>query len=566
MCPASRSVLAALAFGVALWAGFPRAVRAQVAASELGRPILHNYTPGTYLGGYLCQAVTQDAAGMIYVGNDVAIRVFDGRDWSPITLPVESGGVREFATGADGRIYAGGPSLIGYLRGSGPAAEFVSLAGRLPPAGRNIDEIRHVAAVGNAVCFSDEEKLFVWRGDHFVIVPCPAPAGSHGARLHAVGNTLYVTRPGHPLCRLAGDRLEPVADDPVLRENQIIAIESGDAGGLRLLTAERGYFQLGANGRVAPLDSAANRWLVGRRIFRALRLADGSLAVVFSAASGEGGLRLAADGTYLGPLDLSIGLVVQALYALYADREGGLWIGEQFGLSRLEWPSAATRFDVVNGLGQGEVNDVVRHDGTLYAATEEGLFRLRPGDDHGRGALFERVLGRPVRALLSHPAGLLALGDSEIFAVTGSEAVSIAPLPAGGGVLRRSRRDPALVWVGTGNGIHALRHTGRGWRDDGRIPAFRENCVGLGEAGDGSLWAATADGALCRIELSPAGGAATGARMTRFTGGDGLPEHFTRVHIGMWGGEPVFFSDGGVQPFRFDATRRQFRAVDEGGA
>ncbi len=53
-----------------------------------------------------------------------------------------------------------------------------------------------------------------------------------------------------------------------------------------------------------------NPWLVGKRIFCARGLAAGSWAIGFSAVSGDGGLRFAPDGRYVGPLDTTIGLVV----------------------------------------------------------------------------------------------------------------------------------------------------------------------------------------------------------------------------------------------------------------
>jgi hypothetical protein len=266
----------------------------------------------------------------------------------------------------------------------------------LPESGRDIATIRHVATSGHVVCFSDEQKLIVWRDDRFHVIACPSPPRSHGARLHAVGSTLYVTVLGRPLMRLEGERLVDVADGPDVRDNQIVALSGGrERGSLVLLSAERGFFAVDAGGNISRLSVEANRWLAGKRVFRALQLTDRSWVVGFSSVSGDGGMRFSAEGEYVGAIDMSVGLVVKTLRSFFADREGGLFIGTEMGFARMDWPSATTMFDALNGLAAGAVNSVARIDGTLYATTTEGTFRLLPSDDLGHPAHFEAVIAPP---------------------------------------------------------------------------------------------------------------------------------------------------------------------------
>jgi signal transduction histidine kinase len=408
--------------------------------------------------------VTQDPSGFIYIANGVDARCYDGATWRLIKLPTESAGIRKFAVTAGGVVYLAGAGVLGYFRGSGPSAQYVSLADRLPAAAGGYDDIYDVLAVGNTVYFADEAKILVWQGGAFTVIPYPTPAHGQGARLHRVGETVYVTALQRPLCRLERGRLEPVAENPVLRENQIITLEAGPAGGLVLLTASRGFFQLHA-GEVTPLPAEANRWLAGKTILRALRWDDGSFAVAFTAVSGDGGMRFDAGRRYLGPIDQSIGLYVRTLRDFCLDRQGGLWIASETGMFRLNWPSPATVFDGVNGLGQGPVADVARHEGALYAATTEGVYRLAASDDRdGRCAHFERIFNFPAYSLLSHPGGLLIAGYADLFVVTAAGLSSVAKLPPGGGSLFSSKRDPDRVWISTTRGLQSVRYTGGGWR------------------------------------------------------------------------------------------------------
>ncbi|MFI5356331.1 MAG: histidine kinase [Opitutales bacterium] len=434
--------------------------------NELGHPIFRDFPPGRSNIAHLCQAVVQDAAGFMYVANGANLRFYDGQIWRVIRLPTAGAGIRKFSLTSDGKIFAGGAGVIGWIRPVGPGRQFVSLADQLPPADHADGDVLDVLAVGETVYFSTERRILIWRNNQFASLAYPTPPHSRGARFFRVDETVYVSALTHPLGRMAGDRVEAVADDPVLRDNEIMLVEAAGPTALRLLTARRGFFNL-AQGRLAPAETATNPWLAGRQIICAQRLADGSLAVAFSAPSGDGGMRFDAGGNYVGPIDQSLGLYVKTVRALCPDREGGLWLGTETGLFRLEWPSAFTQFDSNNGLGLGTVAEVVRHGGVLYAATTEGVYRLNRSGEDGRVARFERIFDRPVYALLSRPAGLLALGYADLLELSASGFVPVAKVPPGGGRLRPVPDDPAAVWADTAGGGRIFRLTAAGWFEAG---------------------------------------------------------------------------------------------------
>jgi signal transduction histidine kinase len=458
----------------------------QTLANELGHPIYRDFPPGKNHIAHLCQAVTQDAEGFIFIANATALRFYDGGTWSLVPLPDESAGIRKFAVTASGTIYAGGAGVIGWIRSSGGEKEFVSLTAHLPSGDPDFEDIYDVLAVSEDVYFSTENHILIWRDGRMRVVPFSTPLHSRGARFHRVGNEVYVSALDHPLGRMAEDRVEMVTDDPVLKDNVIVMVERGKEGALEFLTAEQGFFRMNS-GQIIPLDIEANRWLEGRRIICAQRLVDDSLVVAFSAPTGDGGMRFDARGHYLGPIDNSLGLYVKTVRAFFTDREGGLWLGTETGLFRLEWPSAATLFDGDNGLGQGEVVATVRHEGGVYAATTEGVYRLSPINEVGHVARFDRLISTPTYSMTSHPGGLLTVGYEAIHVFESGEFRPIAKLPPGGGQLTHSGFDPGRVWVTTTKGISSLRHTPEGWIDEGLLPGFDQSVSSLEEASNGSL-------------------------------------------------------------------------------
>lgn len=411
-CPASGHNRSAACFSPPMRASYVRSsflfawvLAWPASGNELGHPVARGFSPGKDKVGFVNQAVTQDREGFMYLCSTTILRFYDGTEWRPITMPPESAAPRKFARTASGTIYVGGAGVIGWLRGAGAAAEFVSLAGELPPTELGYDEIHDVAAVGEDVYFADEEKILCWRQGKFTVIPCRAPPRSRATHLHAVGGTVYVTSPGRPLARIAHDRLETVADDPALRDNGVMMIEPGPEGTLRLLTERRGFLQLAPDGRVSVWPLEANRWLTGKNILRATRMPGGELAVIFDAPSGWGGMRFDAAGRYVGPIDQTLGLWLNTFRDVFCDREGGLWLGTTEGVFRLEWPSGVTVFDGGNGLVAGAVTAVTRKDGVLHVRNKEGWFRLQPMDAQGRVARFEPAPDFEERGVVEESTG-----------------------------------------------------------------------------------------------------------------------------------------------------------------
>ncbi len=548
-----------LAAGLALFLAVNALHPVSAAPNELGHPAFREFPPGRSRIAHLCQAVAQDADGFVYIANATGLKFNDGHTWQPIPVPMEAAGVRKFAITADGTIYVGGAGMLGWLRTTGGRKEYVSLIEKLPEAARDFDDIYDVLAVGDSVYFATANELLIWRSGNFAVIACPTPPNSHGARLHRIGDEVYITALDRPLRRLVRDQLVLVADNPVFHDNPIISLEREPQGGLVLLTEEKGFYRL-AGDQLDVLPVEANRWLVGKRIIRSQRLPDGSLAVAFSPVSGDGGMRFNAAGQYLGPIDQYLGLYVKTLRAFFPDREGGLWLGTETGLFRLAWPSAVSVFDAINGLGQGAVTDVTRHAGTLYATTLEGIYRLAPSDDiTGQIARFERVSQQPTYALLSHPAGLLVLGYTDLLAQTSTGFVSIATLPPGGGTLLQSKRNPERIWIATARGIQSVLHTAEGWRDEGPLRGLTEPTPSLTEAADGTLWVSTVRAGLQRVTFGGEG--ISSPHLERFGIEAGLPSGFTTCTIADWAGEPIFLFDNSPRPLRFNSSQHRFTVL-----
>ncbi len=177
-------------------------------------------------------------------------------------------------------------------------------------------------------------------------------------------------------------------------------------------------------------------------------------------------------------------------YALAADPiRGGVWLGFYHGgLAYLRDGQVQTSYQVADGLGKGTVNDIrLDADGTLWAATEGGLSRVR----NGHVVTLSSLNGLPCDAVqwaieddshalwLCMPCGLARIGQSDLQAwdTDPKRKVEAAVFGSSDGVSVRALRGPpspqvtktadGKLWFARGDSVtvidpsHLLRNPSR---------------------------------------------------------------------------------------------------------
>lgn len=444
--------------------------------SELGWPAIQAFGPQTPASGTQNWAVTEDADGRVFFANTAGVVSFDGAAWHISRSDRLTTSTRAVAHAGDGRTYVGSQGDLGWLRPEPDGGfDYVSLLDELPEAARNFEEVFQIVAQGDAVYFTCGKQLLIRRAGRFTHIPHVV------GRLDVVAGQVYLHSANQPLERVDGDRLVRVSDDPVFLGDICRYLGPGPAAGqLVIATGRSGLCHVDlATGRATRWSTAIEDLLKTKQIYRALRLADGSLAIAFTAVTGGGLALIGADGSFLNYLDSAHGLPNDLVYSLGASRHGGLWLCLDYGMAYLDWPAAATGFRRENGLERAIVSAILRHDGVLYVGNSNGLFRLVPGHAPQTSARMERMVTGGVFGLSADGADLYGVADHKILKLTPTGFATVTPLPTLGYTMLRSRRDPALRWIGMANGLRAFRETPGGWRDEGLVPGLSGTVLSL---------------------------------------------------------------------------------------
>ena len=510
------------------------------ARAELGQPLLRNFTPREYGAHSQVWAVTQDQRGLIYAGTEDGVLEFDGLRWRLIRI-ANGSIVRALAVDGEGRVHVGGLREIGYLA---PDAEgrmhYVSVLDRLPPSALGFDDVHHIFVRDDGIYYASYARLIRIAGDA-VKVWNPTTAFH---RAFQVRDRIFIRERGRGLLELVGEELQLVAGGARFAEERVDAMLPFAADGVLIGSRGSGLFVLDAAGlRAHP--TALDAELASDLLYSGVRLDDGRFAL----GTIQGGVHfLSADGEARGRIDKPLGLQDDTVYAMFLDRQGGLWVGLDRGLSRIETRAALSRFDERSGL-PGGVLALHRHGDRLYVGTGQGLFRLEPGADPRFTPI--RGMRGQTYAFLSVGTRLLAGNNEGTFEVHGDEA---RLLQSGGTgttmALHAWPGDPARVLVGLWDGFASLRLDNEHWIDEGRIPGISAEVSSFASADEDSLWVGTWNSGVLRLHFD----AAT-PTVERFGVEHGLPAADDN-YVQQIAGAARWSTNRGI--YRFDEATQRF--------
>jgi signal transduction histidine kinase len=492
-------------------------------APEAGLPLIRNFLPREYRAEVQNWAVVQDARGVVYAANTAGVLEYDGVRWRLIPVP-RGGVVRSLALGPGGSIYVGAVGEFGVLApDSQGRMAFRPLSDGLKVC-PDFTDVWSALATPRGVLFQSREALFLVEGDH--VREWKASTTYHTA--FAVGGRIFVREREVGLLELRGDGLALVEGGTQFKKEGVFAMASldgpGGPGGILVGSRNLGLFRMDAAG-IAPFPTHADAFLKASALYGGTRLSDGTLAL----ATLRGGvLLLSPAGLPLGILDHAAGLQGDNVKQVSQGQGPSLWLALETGLAQVEWPAPFSAFDESLGV-RGQIWDLARHQGSLYAATSQGVLVLDQAQGpaphtgfrvvDGFTAASTRLLPVDGQLLIASARGVFSLRGGRISQLRGSSYNAISFLA--------SRRTPGRVFVGLQGQFLSLRRDPRapsGWADEGDVPGLTDDYYQIEEEPDGTLWLGTGSDHVVRLRL-PAdwkGGGTPGLRVDAFGPAQGL--------------------------------------------
>jgi signal transduction histidine kinase len=521
---------------------------------EAGIPYLKNHTPKEHGGGAQSWAVVQDERGVMYFGNNVGVLEYDGVSWRLIPVTNKSA-VRSLAIASTGAIYLCAQGELGYLApDSAGSLQYLSLREHVPEAYRDFADVAKAHATSEGIYFQALDRLFLWSQNRMRVWK-PAQPFHLSFVIH---DRLYIRQPDLGLVHMVADSLQLLPDGEKFADLRIYFMLPFTQNQILIGTREQGLF-LHDGIAARPFPTEVDAFLIESQIYHGAILADGAIAV----ATLRGGVFiLDREGRLLQVVDKNCGLQNDTVRFLFADRENGLWLALENGISRVATPSPLSHYDERNKL-EGNVEFILRHQGLLYVAASRGIFYLKPHFQAHELIRTPAPQFLPVKgitgdgwSLLAAGPTLLAAASDGVYKIEQDRAIIIRPSDGHSYVLLRSQRDTARVYIGLHDGLAALRfpHAGARAIDEGEIQGIADEVRSLAETRDGFLWLGTRSQGYLRVDFSP--GFQRNPNVEKFGAAQGLPADHGWATVVPFAGRELFVTDKGL--FRFDEKTKRF--------
>jgi signal transduction histidine kinase/DNA-binding response OmpR family regulator len=521
---------------------------------ETGLPYIQNFSPKEYNGGTQNFSIVQDRRGILYVGNNWGVLVYDAVSWSLITTPNRNA-VRSLCRVGD-RIYVGGVGELGYLESDSLGQyRYVSLLSILPADHRNFKDVYDILAFDGDVYFRTRYTLFRLSDDSMHIWESKEELGT----AFTVNGDFFMGQRKAGLGRFVRDSLRVIEGGEIFAELNVTAMLPFNDSEILISTLNNGLF-LYDGSRIRKKQTSADELLYQNQI-RDGRYLSGGLYVF---GTSRGAVFMDASGAICQVVNKSTGLLDELIISLNVDHQNGLWLALNNGIARVEMPAPVSRFYDESGI-ESFVGSVVRHNGRLYTTTDRGVSYLE-------GATFPSAVFKPVPGISTLSWSLLSVGErllagtqEAIYEITDSGAVRINSFSAIR--MHRSATDSSLIFAGLLEGIAVMRLVEDTWLTMGRISGIDERIISITEDDNGALWLGTQSEGILKID-SPrldisseeTGGSGEDAiviydaGITRFGREHGLPSGPTTPS--RVGKHLVFKTVRGLR--RFDDARRLF--------
>ena len=361
------------------------------AYSQTGNYFLSHYTPGEDRFDEVCFDIAQEKSGLVYFATRRGILEFDGRNWNPL---LNDGAVYSIQVAPSGELYWAGAAGYGTVapRNIGNRKTTV-----ISPKG--VTDVFQCLIQEKKSYFVGENALYIETpGQATLTVSATKQTGSFGSIFEIFG-AVYINTARMGLFKVDGNKL--------VRSR------------LNFSNTEEVVFSQGYDNQYLIGLSDNSVYLVGDNLKpRLIILEDEAYASASVIVSGtwvnkdmfvlgtlRGGLIFvqASTGKTHEIVNYNTGLPDNEVYALMSDQSQCIWAAHEYGFTRVSPYLPFRSFSHYNGLA-GNLHCARDFQGSVYAGTSLGLFKLEKEDIYDEITYFTEVTEKKPAATVTHSA------------------------------------------------------------------------------------------------------------------------------------------------------------------
>lgn len=457
-------------------------------AQEVGRRFVVNFSHRQYEGESQNWAVAQDKRNLIYIANNVGVIEYDGVQWRRISI--NNLGARCLDVDADGRIWVGAYEEFGYLAAdSNSNLVFYSLVDKLPAEYYPLGLVRQIYCDSNVTYLSTNQLVIRVNADQTLKI-WPAQRQFH--RSYLVDGTFFVNQKGYGLYYLNGDGLVRAKGCEQLLNSPIYTMLPYADGQILIGTQAEGFFiyDFAASQQpdcpknlLRPFKTTNDEFFHENWVYSGVQLDANRYAI----GTYRGGVAFFdSKGTIYRMESQKTGLQDNAVWNLFADKQGGLWMAFNNGVSYVPINSALSFWNEDAGL-KGDPEAVARYKNHIFVGTNVGLFCLVDGDFVPLSCVNDLCWGLHVSGQ-GDEARLLIATTGGIVIFTRPHECEKIPTPELCLGFKESKFYENIIYVRHEHGLGILYRIGNTFKYLGRIRGTDGAVYFMEEDADGDLW------------------------------------------------------------------------------
>lgn len=521
--------------------------------STLGQvesPLMSIYNKSNHGGGTQNWAINVAEEGVVLVGNNSGVLVFDGQVWNIQSLPNRTF-VRSLYQSKEKDLFVGGQNEIGFYRNSQVKSDhYKSLREFVPSDYQDFEDVWKIFEIKGSIYFCTEKAIFRFTGDSCTVIE---PTHDRFENFFSFNNQLYVQEFDLGLKVYNSNAFEDFIDDPLLRINRISEVISCDGDSLLIFTQNAGIYSY-YDGVLSGMSKEVQNRTLYSKIYCATELHNGNIAV---GTIQNGLLILSRNGEIIQELTEKDGLPNKTVLSLCEDRSGNIWLGLDNGLVYVEINSPFTKISEFSGV-EGTGYAAIKRRDLDYFGTNLGLYQV--STDTLKTKVVSKVLSGQIWNLQDYEDGLIVSGDGGAKYFNGNSWVDVSNVRSSWKFLPvEGNRE--LYLQGTYSGLYLYKKSGAENQPlelIGKMEGFDESTRIFEFDSDGYVWVSHAYRGLFR--LKPDYNNLGYSEIKRFGKSEGLPDDFY-ITVSKIRGELVFATEEGV--FRFNKLEQRFAVHDE---
>lgn len=340
-------------------------------SAQSGHFFLNHFSPETQVS-YKSYGIEQDKRGVLYYATRSGLMTFDGREWMNESA---TGAVYAVTRGNTDTIYFGGSAGFGSYHPASGSIRFWS--------DDNTKNFYSVTYTPGTLYFLNDEAVHVYNetGEHKSTLKIPEPLTG----LYTMFGLPYAAGASGKLYRIGNDNL--VDSNLPVGSSGVAFIAPADGRAL-IGTNDSRLFMLGGDLKMRKITLQDSAYLNASQLVNGVWVTDQLIAV----GTLRGGVMFVdpTTGRTEQLINYSTGLPDNEVYTLMCDRSHNVWVGHDYGFTRIAPYLPFRSFSHYEGL-EGNVLCALTYGNVNYIGTSSGLYRLGRKDVYKDIITYETV-------------------------------------------------------------------------------------------------------------------------------------------------------------------------------